>query len=311
MVRFIKKVFIGAIIPVVLLLVLNYLYINSAYYSNFNGVYKFNHIPYNIQIANFGNSHSLDGFDWSVCPDIRAANLAMGAQTLVFDNAIFTNYYDKFKEGSTIIIEISYSTLYIAEPSIAEGGSQITRYYQFLDSHNIPNYSFITALKYRYFPILTIRFNQVDDIFTYNPNSKPLIKKASDENVDILTNEGKARAQKFIKSIGSQELGIQYEALLKIIDKCKAKNMNIVLITMPTLECFYSEFSDSFYSRFYQDIDNIRTLYDKIYYIDYTGDTRFNALDLYANTDHLNADGALIFTRAFMQDISKMGITIG
>ena len=114
--------------------------------------------------------------------------------------------------------------------------------------------------------------------------------------------EGNRRAGNFMELSGNQERGEQYEALIRIIEKCQENNIQVILVTAPTLPCFYEGFSEEFMEKFYADVDEICDEYG-VLYLDYTGDERFlKDYRWYRDTDHLNQHGAKVFTEAFLQD---------
>lgn len=80
----------------------------------------------------------------------------------------------------------------------------------------------------------------------------------------------------------------------------------MILVTAPTLPCFYESFSEDFMSKFYADMDEICEKYN-LFYLDYTGDERL-LVDYrwYRDTDHLNVYGADVFTQMFLQDVREL-----
>ncbi len=120
--------------------------------------------------------------------------------------------------------------------------------------------------------------------------------------------EGERRASVFMELSGEQEHGAQYEALTGIIEKCQANNIQVILVTVPTLPCFYESFSEAFLSRFYADVAEICEEYN-LSYFDYTGDERFlTDYRWYRDTDHLNRYGAKVFTEQFLKDHADLFI---
>ena len=311
--RLVKKLLVGIAVPgaalLILVLILNSFYVKTDYYKNLNGVRKFHNLPEHITAANFGNSHSSNGFDWSVYSDKDCANMALASLTLVYDEAIFDYYYDKFDRDSTIIVVVSFRTLYEQEKIHSD---KVKRYYQFLDSKHIMDWNVKYSVLYSQIPILGNFTNAVLEFLDLRGNAtkdNPDYKNMTEKNRQDI---GAKRAELFIKDIGSLQLGIQYDALVKIIDKCKQKQMQLVLVTMPTTPYFYENFTDEFYNKFYSDIEDICELYDRTVYLDYTKDERFvTNLDIFRDQDHMNASGAELFTLTFIEDLKKQGISIG
>lgn len=325
MIRFIKKVSIGCAILVTLFCLTEWMYIHTDYYKNLNDMGKFNQVPEHIDIANFGASHSTLAFSWDAYKEeFTGFNMALGSQTLEYDEAIFNTYYDRFDRNSIIVFEIMYKSLYEYEPQNRPYSSSITRYYKILSKENFPLWNFEDAVAYQYLPIIgnrhdalqnilkeyiikTIKNKQNDESQNSNAslskNPTKVLEGFTKESMDA---EGYRRAQSFIALCGEQELNQQYDALIRMIKRCKEKGMNVILVTAPTLPCFYEGYPTEFTDKFYKDIDMICETYD-VPYIDYTGDERL-LVDYrwYRDTDHLNESGSKIFMKYFMQDNQEL-----
>lgn len=318
--KFLGKVSVLMAILFMLLLCINYAYINTEYYQNLNSMKKFSEIPQHIDVANFGASHSACAFNWDCYVQFDGANMALGAQTHVYDEALFNYYFDCFDENSTIILEVAFKTLYDEEPDKPPYGTNITRYYQVLPKDFIRQWNLLDAVKFQYLPILGNRQEAVANIISewFGGDGSAGELERQQQTGQALTGEptqvldgweeeamnaeGKRRAESFMAQSGNQEHGEQYEALIRIIGKCKENNIQVILLTAPTLPCFYTGFDKEFMDRFYQDMEEISQKYD-ILYLDYTGDERFLAdYRWYSDTDHLNGYGSRYFTQEFLKD---------
>lgn len=110
-----------------------------------------------------------------------------------------------------------------------------------------------------------------------------------------------------MKRIGSQECSLQYDALCEMFKIAQKETICILLVTVLTTSYFNEDFTLEFYEKFYSDIKSIPDIYPNISYIDYTGDKCFEGLELYRNTDHLNPNGAKVFTAAVIEDLEVLG----
>lgn len=301
--KFWLKVIIGGAIPCLIIIFVNALFVRTEYFQSLNGVSKFKEVPYELQIANFGNSHSLNGFEWDEFTEYTAADMSMTSQSYVFDLAIFKQYIDHFAEDAVIVIDVSHRSLYEEDP-LLEINSRVTRYYQVLDCENMPGWTFRNALVYDYFPILSEKAN-VRYIIKDIEKTEEVEESALDIN-DIV-NVGQDRADVFMKRIGNQEVSLQYDALCEMISMAAEHDIKVLLVTVPTTSYFYEGFTSEFYEKFYADIKTITEAYANVEYIDYTGDERFLSLELYKNTDHLNSLGAKKFTAEVVADLQEMG----
>lgn len=318
--KFLVKVFILAAIVSTLLLCVNFLYVNTAYYKNLNDMRKFSEVPEHIDVVNFGASHSACAFNWSGYTQFAGTNMALGSQTLVYDEALFRYYFDCLDENSTVLLEVMFKSLYEKEQDTPPYGTNITRYYQVLPKDFIRQWNLPDAVKYGYLPVLGNRQEAVANIISewFGGDGSAGELERQQQTGQVLTGEptrvldgweeeamnaeGKRRAESFMAQSGNQEHGEQYEALIRIIEKCKENNIQVILVTAPTLPCFYTGYDKEFMDRFYQDMEEISQKYD-IPYLDYTGDERFLAdYRWYSDTDHLNGYGSRYFTQEFLKD---------
>lgn len=318
--KFWEKVLILTVILSLLLLGMNLAYVNTEYYKNLNDMGKFSVLPEHIDVVNFGASHSACAFNWNGYTQFAGANMALGSQTLVYDESLFNYYFDRLDENSTVILEVMFKSLYEEEPDAPPYGATITRYYQLLPKDFIRQWNLLDAVKYRYLPVLGNRQDAVTNIISEwfgEDDTKSELEKQQETGLeltgeptqvldgweeDAMNAEGARRAGSFMAQSGNQEHGEQYAALIHIIEKCKENNIQVILVTAPTLTCFYTGFDREFMDRFYQDMEEISQKYN-VPYFDYTGDERFLAdYRWYSDTDHLNGYGSRYFTQEFLKD---------
>lgn len=318
--KFLVRVFILTVIVSSFLVCINLLYINTAYYKNLNDMHKFSKVPEHIDVVNFGASHSACAFKWGEYTQFAGVNMALGSQTVVYDEALFSYYFERLDENSTVILEVMFKSLYEKEPDTPPYGTNITRYYQVLSKDFIRQWNLLDAVRFQYLPILGNRQEAVANIVSEwfgggSPAGELERQQAAGPELtgeptqvlegweaEAMNAEGKRRAESFMALSGNQELGEQYEALIRIIEKCKENNVQVILVTAPTLPCFYTGFSQEFMDRFYQDMEGISQKYE-VPYLDYTGDERFLAdYRWYGDTDHLNGYGSRYFTEEFLKD---------
>ena len=325
MIKFIKKISIGFFIVAALFFTAEWLYLHTDYYKNLNDMGKFDQIPKHIDIANFGASHSATAFDWSGYADeFDGFNMALGAQTLEYDEALFNTYYERFDQNSTIVFEIMYKSLYEYEPLTPPYSSNQTRYYRVLSKENFPLWRFEDAIAYKYLPIVGNRHSALQNIMkeyllelptsrqvTLNHDNEEVLNESPTQVLEGFTKEsmdaeGDRRAKSFIALCGNQERNQQYDALIRMIEKCQDMGVKVILVTAPTLPCFYEGYPKEFTERFYTDIKAICDTYS-LPYLDYTGDERLlRDYRWYSDTDHLNAKGSEVFMEIFMQDTAEL-----
>lgn len=317
--KFLLKAGIAAAILAILLVGFNFLYVNTEYYKDLNDMGKFREVPEHIDVVNFGASHSEGAFDWSDYSTFCGFNMALGSQTLVGDEALFRYYCDRLDENSVVILEIMFKSLYEEESEGKPTATSITRYYQVLPRKYMVHWDFIDAIQYRVLPVLGNRQNALGAILKEwrgreNDGQQVTEFVLSGEPTQVLADwsreemekEGARRASVFMELSGEQKRGVQYEALIRIIEKCQEDHIQVILTTVPTLPCFYENFDEAFMERFYADVAEICEKYDLLYF-DYTGDERFlTDYRWFRDTDHLNQYGAKVFTELFLEDHAEL-----
>lgn len=313
---FLKKIFVLFAVLLILLLGLNLIYINTDYYKNLNDMGKFAKVPDHIDVVNFGASHSEWAFSWENYESFHGVSMALGAQTHVYDEALFDYYADRMDENTTVILDVMFKSLYEQEPNEKPMPTNITRYYQVLPNQYIKQWDLVDAIQYKYIPVLGNRENIISKITkTWFNNTETMLESSIEDTLvgeptqvlsgwekDAMFAEGKRRASVFMEASGDQSHGEQYDALVRIIEKCKERNIQVILTSAPILPCNYEGYSEKFLAKFYMDIQEICETYN-VEYFDYTRDERFlTDYRWYRDTDHLNEYGRKIFTQQFLED---------
>jgi hypothetical protein len=95
----------------------------------------------------------------------------------------------------------------------------------------------------------------------------------------------------------------QIAAFRKIIELAAAAGVRLVVVQMPTFSDLIAV-NPSWYRRF-SDFIRSETSKAGVPFLDYEGDERFPFRDIkyYYDTNHLNADGSIIFTRLLTSDL--------
>ena len=94
--------------------------------------------------------------------------------------------------------------------------------------------------------------------------------------------------------------------LYDILAFCKENGITAVLITTPYTSLYSELFSPEFKEEFYAEVNAIASKAGVPYY-DFSDDERFsNRLELFADADHLNAEGAAYFMNVLELEIPEM-----
>ena len=309
--KFFARLFIYLIIIIAFVLAINYLYVKFNFYEPDDDTEKFQRVPYNIQVFNFGPSHTQNGINYSASDSAKnytCFNFALSSQTLSYDLRLLKYYYDHLAKGGTCFIDISYFSLFrIPEHEREEFKSKNKRYYKFLDAKSIKQYDFWTGIFVKYLPALAA----YDKLFKRETKNK---QPETAENLDLAKN-GLARWEYHVikdnfdsngNRIYNQE---EIDALYEMIKLLKLKNITPVLITTP----YMSEYPDTVQEKSPEFFDEFYGLINKICdetgikYYDYSRDARFQdeheRLKIFRDADHLNKAGAAKFTEIIFKEI--------
>ncbi|MBQ7594058.1 MAG: SGNH/GDSL hydrolase family protein [Synergistaceae bacterium] len=317
--KFLLKTLIYVSILAIITAGLNIAYIDKFYIMNFgtmgtqrNNSALIKNVPDNIQVCNFGTSHSFYGFNYEDAEKkYTCFNFALPAQSMLYDYNILQNYRDKIQDGAVAFIALSYFSFF-GKPEVQEVdfASRNRRYYKFLAKELIINYDAITNFYVKYLPALTfsnvIRFmNFAKSIF--EPDQDVWFKTADVDDSEVrykghvankLDNNGRRLYNK--ESI---------EALYNLIALCKELGATPILITTPYLHEYVDAVKRNdpkFFDDFYGIINEV-TAKTGIKYYDYSSDERYtNNHEFFFNTDHLNRNGARQFTKDIMREAAGL-----
>ncbi|MBF8982500.1 SGNH/GDSL hydrolase family protein [Lutibacter sp. B2] len=304
--NFIKSI-LFIIIGVMILSYFNNLYINTNYYKSLDYTERFNHVPNNIEVANVGSSHGMYGFDYTDF-DVVGFNFGLYAQGFYYDYRMLKQYSPKIKEGATIIIPISYFSLYQSYED--EKFEEFNKsYYRFLNPRYIKNIKLKKYVTDSLFPLLSEGGNikKVFKDIEHKPKEWEIItwnKFAPNEGIREEGHKRSMHHQKDIINPGKVNKPETKRELKNIINYCIENNYKPVLVTLPYLKYYNDFFPDAFYSEFYGEIEDIRKQYEGLEYMDYSHDKRFTSdIDLFVDSDHMNVNGRKKMTQIILKDL--------
>lgn len=264
-------------------------------------------VPDKIEICNFGNSHSFYALNYENIQDYVCFSFALPDQSLRDDLQILKSYRDHINNGATVFISISYTSL--MGPEENDFSPMYKRYYRFLPRENIIGYNLKTDIFTRFLPALA-----ADDIVSFfelmmNRNNHTDMWSLK-TNAEVALDHGYRRYLGHVAPSRDANEKRRYrlnerDHLCEMIDICNEIGAKPVLFTVP----FLHEYTDpilredpDFYNDFYKMIDEI-CREKNVIYLDYSRDIRFSdAYDLFINTDHMNRNGAKIFTDILIND---------
>ena len=268
-------------------------------------------VPDSIEVCNFGNSHSFYALNYENVRDRVCYSFALPDQSLRDDLQILKSYRDHIAGGATVFISISYTSL--MGPAENDSSPMYKRYYRFLPKENIIGYDLKTDIYTRFLPALAaddmvslfemlMNINNHADMWALTTNAETALEHGYQRYSGHVAPSRDAAGNRLYREN-------EREHLLEMIDICREIGAEPVLFTVP----FLHEYTDpilledpDFYDDFFNMMDAICEQ-KKVVYLDFARDERFsNAYDLFINTDHLNRNGALLFTEMLMKENSTI-----
>lgn len=292
-----------------LVVMLNYAYVNLKQTSNEIDVYK--DMPETIQVCNVGSSHGKNSFNYSEWKEkLGCFNFALTSQRFQYDYRLLYNYSDRLEEGAVVFIPFSYFSLWGEnDEERFDFESMNNRYYSILPPELIIRYDPWVDVCQHYLPILSA-YDDVIDVFKDtafgNGDSQSFGDNTINYETDVLTQyNGQIMGNR--DENGRLMLNEErVEALYDIINLCKEKKVRPILITTPLTKLFtdyVDENNPEFLEEFYQTIEAICDDMGVEYY-DYSRDLRIcDNLDYFIDAHHLNEQGAVVFTNIVMKEI--------
>lgn len=309
-IRLLYKAICFLILLGVILGVLNAYYLKRNICDN-DRTAKFKEIEPGILISNTGSSHGLYGFNYlNLGKEYNCFNFALESQYLSYDYRVISEYADCLEPNGVMFITVSFFSFYGMDEREMEGfEGKNNRYYKLLSPDNIKNYNWKNDLKFRFFPI--INDEEVIKTLAEGKDTGDAWKRVwylkASENESIEENAESTFKRHYIdnnniietKKVNTEEL----DALKNIILFCKGKQIEPVIITTPLMTEYKSRISQDYLNDFYNRMNDI-ALDLNVKYYDYSSDERFTARpQLFMNCDHLNYDGALLFTDILKEEV--------
>lgn len=272
---------------------------------------RFQSMPEQIQICNFGSSHGQDAFLYRILGQKYSCfNFGASSQKLSYDERLMDYYQDHIQEGGVVFVDVSYFSFF-GKPEVERDDfdSKNKRYYYVLDKAHIKNYSAKVNFLLNVMPALDAGSDLLKVYLR-----KEIVPEETDEscrttNAEEAAEHGKRRISYHGLADQKDSLDINREevdALYSILRRCKQKNWKPILISTPLLPEYWKEAQSqgSEHLKVFYSIVNQAAIGMNIPYYDYSTDERFaNRYDLFMNTDHLNRYGADEFEKILCKEV--------
>lgn len=306
--QFLIKISAITIPFIVLLLVLNYAFSKSYWWTvYYTEQEKFSHVPQNIQLANVGSSHGVYAFDYSDFPEYTAFNMAVCWQHHGYNYHVLKQYIDCFSGNAVMLIPISYFdiTRIDEEP--------LYKYYKILKKENFPDWNIKDYFLFKAFPFFSTK-EPWKKILINESNSVLAAHERTIVTEQSVTTDAKVMYEIFTKDNGAEkgEKGFLYniEAVSKIIDLCHEHSIIPVLVSTPQTDKLNDLHEEAdFFSKFYRFTDVLKEKYQGLIYLDYSQASEYSSdYSLFFDSTHLNNKGAKKFTAQIVQDLKDAGL---
>ena len=262
-----------------------------------------------IETLILGSSHSYFGLN----PDYfssKTFNASHVSQSLNYDLEIVRKYQDKFQNLKTIILPISYFSLF----GKLEESSESWR----LKSYNIyyGMYSSISLMDYS--EVLSNRFDvNIERIVSYYKHGDSALSCSklgwgltyNSKNAKNLIETAKTAAKRHTKdNINSEESQKTFNEniliLNAIIQWCEKNNVNVMFLTLPAFETYRHELNHEQLQITINTISEICSKHENCIYENLLSDPNFVATDFY-DADHLSEIGAKKISILINERINK------
>jgi hypothetical protein len=244
------------------------------------------------QVLILGSSQALHG----IIPhalDHHAVSLANGAQDLYYCCALARRYVPEMPKLKCIVLEVS---VWGWQVLIARAGQawRVPAYYFSFDIPP-PHWHFGLVTRLAGFVVRNALYGQLD-------------RDPFDED-GFLAVDGKLN-RKIAKGLAEDHRGRTREAyaqmnladVMKLIGECKSRGIKVVLVRLPTHQCYREELGQASLNRL-QGMTEVLRGRTGVRYLDYFRDDRFGDED-FTDGLHLNVRGAAASTEILARDLA-------
>tara|TARA_R110002033_G_C3896269_1_gene239479 strand:+ start:5420 stop:6343 length:924 start_codon:yes stop_codon:yes gene_type:complete len=296
--RFLRKVVLY-VLPVLLpLLVVEMLIRNIPNDYKNKDAFMLSSKAENIETLILGNSHTHLGVNPQYI-DTNAYNLAFIGENLEFTFKVYKKYNPNLKNIKTIILPISYGSLY----SMA------------LSKKWIKNYSIYYGLETTDLPVDNLEILNKDistigkDLNNYYVNNDNIIFIRSDSlgwryRMEPNVKDYDKVAKKIVKRHTHKDLGQVNRNIILLthfVKQCQLANINVILITTPLHEEYIKGMNNKQWETTVKTSRLLASKFNNVTYYNFYNDKRFTQED-FKDADHLNVKGAKKFT-LYLNDI--------
>ena len=258
----------------------------------------------NVEILILGSSHTFYGIRPLSLGD-KAFNLANVSQGAMQDLYLLKKWSDKYKQLKTVIFPISFFSLF--SHGLEEGSEAYRcRYYKiYMDCDLYPN---LSLYNFELSDIGTARrklqsiFDKKGEDYGCDPYGWGTEFKIEDKDINVWNSGEEADAAVERHTVKDWDaVNHNISVIKEMVDFCKQHGIQLVLITTPCWESYYTKLNPKQLNKMYELTAELQQEYNIPYY-DYLTDDRFVADDFF-DSNHLSDVGAEKFTKILKADI--------
>ncbi len=310
-------------VGIIAYILLTSIYRNSIAYKNANvAILKYQgDIPDNLQLANFGSTYSMYAFNSYNELRINAFNFSIDAQSLEIDERLLSKYASHIAPGATVIFGLAACVTYYRYSMV----SNKTRYYEFLNKKDIPNYSLSCAVRH-YFPLslgrlkamagAIVRHHEEKDIYAGYPSS--LSREAMELNMQGMANGWIKMFH--LADLKQRDSNVDNEhnkdfnttLLRSMFEFCLSKGWKPVVVITPFSDILNKYFGDEFIATSLGDMISKATDGLNVDVLDYRLHPAFQQ-DYSSYLDggfRLNKKGSIKFVKQVLNDLNIKGYSL-
>lgn len=260
-----------------------------------------------IETLILGSSHSYYGFNPTFFLS-KTFNSSHISQTLDYDFEILQKYQSKFKNLKTIILPISYFSLFekLEETSELWRVKNYILYYEMNTAKSLINYSEVLSLR--------ININLKRLVSYYILGKSPITctelgwgTNYKSENAQDLIKSGEPRAlvNTYINKVNYKPIFDDNKLIINnIVEWCKNRDIRLILLTPPAFETYCKNLNKEQLNITIETAKRIGIENNNCIYLNLLNDTRFDAKDFY-DADHLSEIGAEKLSKLINEMISN------
>lgn len=254
-----------------------------------------------VETLILGTSHAFYGINPSYLGP-NAFSLAASAQSLQYDEFLFFKYAPKCKNLKTVILPISYFTLFSGD---MEDGSEWWRAINYKVYMDCPYHSPFS--KYNFFISNSEPFRakltkiikgktiiECDSLGFGYPIYRKSTPTLDDASVARWVNHHTAKDFSYVEK--------NKQHILKIADYCHTNHIRLVIVTTPTWKTYYERLNSPQLNVMKEFINQLTSTNNAIY-LNYMQDARFVAMD-FTDCNHMSCDGAVKLSNIIKKELS-------